>query len=150
MSGTSDRDVRLAGARRTDAEHQIGFGQRPDVGALRRRTRLDHAASCGDLRLPIARHALFARMADKPVEIARANAIAGGHTAIELFQHYPRQIALRLRTAERDDVAMGMRLYSETIFHQGKVTVIFSEETRQMTVVLKRHDQALACNLGLG
>ena len=53
VGGLGDGDVGLAGAGGTDAEHQIELLERPHVGALRRRPRLDHAAAGRDLRLAI-------------------------------------------------------------------------------------------------
>ena len=118
MRGVGDGKVGLARAGGPDAEHQIDFLQRADVGALHRRARLDDAAARGDLRLPVGGHRLLARMADEPVEIAGADLLAVGDARVKLLEHPARDIAGRLRAVEDDDVAMGVRFDAEAVLDQ--------------------------------
>ena len=102
------------------------------------------------LRLSVARNTCFPRVTDQPVEVSRTNGVAGSHAAVEFFEYAARQVTCSLGAAERDHVAVRMRLYAETVLDQGEMAVVFSEEPCDMTVILERDHQALVRDLGFG
>ena len=150
MRGVGDGEVGLARPRRPDAEHEIDPLQGAHVEALRRRARLDHAAPRGDLRLAVARSRLLARVADQPVEVARADLLALGDALVESLEHFARDAAGRLRAGQDDDVAVGVGIDAEPVLDQGKVGIEFAEKSGEQPVVLEGDDDALVGGGRLG
>src|SRR4029079_6657236 len=137
LRGKRHCDIGLAGAWRTETENQIVFLDGADVSALHRRAGFDDAAPRDDLRLSVGDRSLGPGMAEKPIEVARSHRLTFRSAHIYLFQTLARNRTWASRACQNNDIAVRVRVNSESVFKEREVAVEFTEQLCQQTVVFE-------------
>src|SRR5690606_6003125 len=109
----------------------------PDIGTLHGCAGRHDASPGADLGRSVAAGSVRAGMAYQAVDIAGGDALALAHTVVNGVQHLAADLRGRLRSRQRDDIAVSMGFDAKSALDEGEVGIILAEQVGKQPVVVE-------------
>ena len=69
----------------------------------------------------------------------------GVHLGPARFKHIASDLTGRFRSCKYDDISVGVGLDTEPIFHKRQVSIVLSQQPREMSIVFECYDNTFFC-----
>ena len=118
---------------------------RLDIFALSGCSSFDDATTRGDFTLANRPDVIQFCVPDQAVKIAGTNFITLRNAGIQRFKHIASYPTGCIRSCEYDDISVGVGRDTEPIFHKRQVSVVFPQQSREMSIVFECYDNTFFC-----